>query len=111
MVVGVFYFCQSLHALGYPGNIGGGNKMELCSAESFNPSSGCGGSSVLNMGCSMTFGSSGGPWLRSWRGGNWVNSVVSGYDNTSCTGSFGQTFNGPRFTSDNIVKLCNAIGC
>ncbi|MEM8797998.1 MAG: trypsin-like serine protease [Pseudomonadota bacterium] len=102
---------QSLHALGYPGNIGGGNKMELCSAESFNPSSGCGGSSVLNMGCSMTFGSSGGPWLRSWRGGNWVNSVVSGYDNTSCTGSFGQTFNGPRFTSDNIVKLCNAIGC
>ena len=102
---------QSLHAVGYPGNIGGGNKMELCAAESFNPSSGCGGASVLNMGCSMTYGSSGGPWLRGWRGGNWVNSVVSGYDSTSCTGSFGQTFNGPRFTSDNIVALCNSIGC
>ncbi len=102
---------QSLHALGYPGNIGGGNTMELCAAESFNPSSGCGGTSVLNMGCSMTYGSSGGPWLRSWRGGNWVNGVVSGYDGTSCTGSFGQTFNGPRFTSDNIKKLCDTIGC
>lgn len=102
---------QSLHALGYPGNIGGGNTMELCAAESFNPSSSCGGTSVLNMGCSMTFGSSGGPWLRGWRGGNWVNGVVSGYDSTSCTGSFGQTFNGPRFTSDNIVKICDAIGC
>ena len=102
---------QVHHAVGYPGNIGGGNKMELCVSESFNPSSGCGGTSVLNTGCSMTFGSSGGPWVRSYRNSNWVNSVVSGYDGSSCTGSFGQTFNGPRFTSDNIVQLCNAIGC
>ncbi len=92
-------------------NIGGGNKQELCVSESFNPSSSCGGASVLNTGCSMTYGSSGGPWMRGYRGGNWVNSVVSGHDGTSCTGSFGKTFNGPRFTSDNIVALCNAIGC
>lgn len=102
---------QVHHALGFPGNIGGGNKLELCVSESFNPSSSCGGASVLNTGCSMTFGSSGGPWIRGYRGGNWVNSVVSGYDGTSCTGSFGQTFNGPRFTSANIVALCNTIGC
>lgn len=102
---------QVHHAVGYPGNIGGGNKQELCVSESFNPSSGCGGASVLNTGCSMTFGASGGPWIRHYRGGNWVNSVVSGYDGTSCTGSFGQTFNGPRFTTDNIVNVCNAIGC
>lgn len=102
---------QVHHAVGYPGNIGGGNKQELCVSESFNPSSSCGGASVLNTGCSMTYGSSGGPWMRGYRGGNWVNSVVSGHDGTSCTGSFGKTFNGPRFTSDNIVALCNAIGC
>ncbi len=102
---------QVHHAVGYPGNIGGGNKQELCVSESFNPSSGCGGSSVLNTGCSMTYGASGGPWVRNYRNGSQVNSVVSGYDSTSCTGSFGKTFNGPRFTSSNIVKVCNTIGC
>ena len=102
---------QLMHWLGYPGNLGGGNKKQLCVSESFNPSSSCGGSSVLNAGCSMTYGASGGPAVRSYRNGNWVNSVVSGYDSTSCTGSFGKTFNGPRFTSDNIVKICNSIGC
>lgn len=103
---------QVHHSIGYPGNIGGGNRMELCVSESFNPSSGCGGSSVLNTGCSMTYGASGGPWIRGYRGGpNQVNSVVSGYDNSSCTGTFGQTYNGPRFTSSNIVYVCDRIGC
>jgi hypothetical protein len=102
---------RSLHALGYPGNIGGGNLMQLCAAESFSPSAGCGGATVLNMGCNMTFGASGGPWINGYRGGNWVNSVVSGYDNASCTGTFGQTFNGPRFTTANIATLCTAQGC
>ena len=103
---------QIHHAVGYPGNIGNGNKMELCVSESFSPSGSCGGTTVLNTGCSMTYGASGGPWIRSYRdGGNWVNSVVSGYDSGSCTGSFGQTFNGPRFTSDNIAVLCNDHGC
>ncbi len=103
---------QVHHAIGYPGNIGAGNKMELCVSESFSPSGSCGGTTVLNTGCSMTYGASGGPWIRSYRnGGNWVNSVVSGYDGGSCTGSFGQTFNGPRFTTNNIVNLCNGSGC
>ena len=102
---------QVHHAVGYPGNLGGGNKKQLCVSESFSPSSGCGGASVLNTGCSMTFGASGGPWIRNYRSGNHVNSVVSGYDGTSCTGSFGRTFNGPRFTSDNIVTLCDILGC
>jgi hypothetical protein len=102
---------QEHHALGYPGNLGGGNLLELCTSESFSPSSACGGGNVLNTGCSMTFGSSGGPWIRSYRGGNWVNSVVHGYDGTTCTGTFGQTFNGARFTSGNIFTICNAAGC
>ncbi len=102
---------QVHHALGYPGNIGGGNTKQLCVSESFNPNSTCGGQTVLNTGCSMTFGSSGGPWIRHYRNGNWVNSVVSGYDSDTCTGTFGSTFNGPRFTDSNIVTLCNAHGC
>lgn len=102
---------QEHHAIGYPGNLGGGNIQELCTSESFSPSAACGGGNILNTGCSMTFGSSGGPWIRSYRGGNWVNSVVHGYDSQACTGTFGQTFNGARFTSGNIVTICNAAGC
>jgi hypothetical protein len=49
--------------------------------------------------------------VRQYRNGSWVNSVVSGYDSASCTGGFGSTFNGPRFTNGNIVTLCNAHGC
>lgn len=100
----------SQHALGYPGNIGGANTLQLCASESFSPSSGCGGSGVLNTGCPMTYGSSGGPWIRDYRTGSHVDSVVHGYDSSSCTGTFGQTFNGPRFTSGNILTLCNAQG-
>ncbi len=102
---------QEHHALGYPGNLGNGNVLELCTSESFSPSNQCGGSGVLNTGCSMTYGSSGGPWIRNYRSDNWVNSVVHGYDSQTCTGTFGKTFNGARFTSDNIVTLCNAAGC
>ena len=102
---------QEHHALGYPGNLGNANVLELCTSESFSPSSQCGGDGILNTGCSMTYGSSGGPWIRNYRSDNWVNSVVHGYDSQSCTGSFGKTFNGARFTSGNIVTLCNAAGC
>lgn len=100
------------HALGYPGNIGGGNTLQLCTAESFsNAAAGCGGTSILNMGCNMTFGSSGGPWIYRYRSGNFVNAVVHGWQSAACTGAFGTTFNGPRFTSANIVPLCTAAGC
>jgi len=102
---------QVHHALGYPGNLGNANQLELCASESFSPSGPCGGSGVLNTGCTMTFGSSGGPWIRNYRTDNWVNSVVHGYDSQACTGTFGQTFNGARFTSSNIVTLCGAAGC
>ena len=102
---------QEMHALGYPANLGNTQTLQLCTSESFSPSSSCGGDGVLNMGCSMTFGSSGGPWIRHYRSDDWVNAVVHGYDGQSCTGTFGQTFNGPRFTSGNIVTVCNAAGC
>jgi len=102
---------QELHSLGYPGNLGNAQTLELCTSETFSPKSSCGGDAVLNMGCSMTYGSSGGPWVMSYRGGDWVYATVHGYDSQSCTGTFGKTFNGPRFSSDNIVPLCSAAGC
>jgi hypothetical protein len=59
----------------------------------------------------MTYGSSGGPWIRDYRTGNHVDSVVHGCVSQSCTGTFGKTFNGASFTTNNIVTLCNAQGC
>ena len=100
---------QPMHAFGYPGNIGGANSLESCAAES-SPQLFCGGG-VLNMACSMTYGSSGGPWIRDLGSGNHVDATVHGYNGPSCTGTFGQAFDGPQFTSDNIVALCNDEGC
>ena len=69
-----------MHSLGYPGNIGGGGTLKLCTSEGYSQSSSCGGS--------------GGPWIRDYRTGNHVDSVVHGYDSTSCAGTFGITYNG-----------------
>lgn len=103
---------QHHFAFGYPGNIDSGKILETCSSESF---ANCGNGNVLATGCDMTYGSSGGPWLRVFKpfqsgAMNYVNSVVSGWDG-ACTGTFGLTFNGARFTSSNIVPLCNDEGC
>jgi V8-like Glu-specific endopeptidase len=102
---------QHHFAFGYPANISSGRYKYECSAESY---ANCGNSGVSAMGCNMTNGSSGGPWIRvfkKFQGGamNFVNSVVSGHD--SCTGTLGGSFNGARFTSSNIVPLCNDEGC
>jgi V8-like Glu-specific endopeptidase len=98
-------YVQHLHAIGYPSNLQGGLYTHICAAETFR-----GGTDVLGMGCNMTFGSSGGPWIRvyaPYRSGalNYVNSVVSG--GTPGT----NTFYGPRFSSNNIVIVCNIAGC
>ncbi len=102
---------QHHRAFGYPSNIDSGKFKYECAAESY---ANCGDLNVLAQGCSMTFGSSGGPWIRGFRmfeagAANYVNGVVSGWD--GCTGSFGQSFNAARFTSANIVPLCNDEGC
>lgn len=101
---------QPMTAFGYPGNIGGGNNLVSCTARSSAQPSSC-GSDVLNMACNMTYGSSGGPWIMDYGSGNHVNSTVHGYINQTCTGTFGQDFDGPQFTSNNILLLCNAEGC
>lgn len=96
---------QHHHAIGYPSNLNSGLYTYVCAAESFS-----GGADVLGMGCNMTFGSSGGPWIRAFAphvsgAVNQANSVVSG--GTPGT----NTFYGARFSSNNIVPLCNAQGC
>src|SRR5262245_29446566 len=101
---------QPMTAFGYPGNIGGGNNLVSCTAQSSAQPSSC-GSGVLNMACNMTYGSSGGPWIRDYGSGNHVDSTVHGYINQTCTGTFGQVFDGPQFTSNNIVLLCRDEGC
>ena len=60
----------------------------------------------------MTYGSSGGGWLdmyKPYQGGasNYVEAVVSG---SSCTGTFGHTFVGPRFSTANFDRLCAQYG-
>jgi len=101
---------QPMHAFGYPGNIGGADDLEQCAAQSSAQPGSC-GSSVLNMACNMTYGSSGGPWIKDLGSGNHVDATVHGYISQTCTGSFGQEFDGPQFTTNNIVSLCNAEGC
>lgn len=105
-----FDYYQNMHAVGYPGNLGGGQFQQVCTATGSRPPQGCERNNVLNMGCSMTYGSSGGPWILYYRNGSYVNSVVSGYDNVSCTGDFGTVFNGPRFASNNLGTLCDSPG-
>ena len=53
----------NVHALGYPGNIRDGQYLQLCTAGTSPAPAICGGSRILNMGCDMTSGSSGGPWV------------------------------------------------
>jgi len=98
---------NQLHfTLGYPSNLSTGTLYSwTCVAESFS-----GGTDVLGMGCDMTYGSSGGPWIRWFKpyqsgANNYVNSVVSG----GTPGTY--TFYGARFSSSNIVPLCTDEGC
>jgi V8-like Glu-specific endopeptidase len=101
---------QNMHAFGYPGNIGGANNLEQCAAQSSAQAASC-GSGVLNMACNMTYGSSGGPWIKDYGTGNHVDATVHGYINQTCTGTIGQAFDGPQFTTNNIALVCNAEGC
>ena len=106
-----FGYWLNLHAIGYPGNIGGGEYMELCTATTSRPPRGCDRNAVLNMGCSMTYGASGGSCSLAYRNGTYVTSVVSGYDSTTCTGEFETAFNGPLFTDGNFGALCGGDWC
>jgi len=96
-----------LHSFGYPSNLNSGRYTWTCAAESYNLY----GVDVRGMGCNMTYGSSGGPWLyrfNPYAGGsvNYAVGVVSGDPSVT-----GKSFYGPRFSSANFSPLCSAEGC
>jgi V8-like Glu-specific endopeptidase len=102
---------EHVFTYGYPSNVEGGVRQAVCASENY-PN--CGSSLVNATGCNKTFGDSGAPWIRTYRpqqagAMNFVNSVTSGHD--ACTGTFGLSYNGARFTTSNIVALCTAHGC
>ncbi len=103
-----FAYNQHLHSVGYPSNLPNGTKHTyICAAESFKA-----GTNETAKGCDMKWGSSGGPWLKNYApyeagSNNYVNSVVSRAYTTPAQ----DTFEGPRFSSSNIVPLCSWAGC
>ncbi|MBB1059502.1 trypsin-like serine peptidase [Marilutibacter spongiae] len=101
-------YVQYTYSHGYASNIST-QYTSICRGYTYSSSNE--GSDVLVQGCDMTYGSSGGGWLRNYtpnsHSGNHVNAVVSGPH----IGDFGQSYVGPRFSSSNIVPLCNAAGC
>jgi hypothetical protein len=102
-------YIRNLTSFGYASNISQ-LYTSACAAESY--SANCEGTDVLVKGCNMTYGSSGGGWIdmyKPYEGGasNYVEAVVSG---PSCTGTFGNTFVGPRFSTANFGQLCAAYG-
>ena len=82
---------------------GAAQYLRSCTAESFQQTT-----DTLGSGCYYGRGISGGPWLRDYKA-----TYVSGYVNSVNSGLFFGTQNnyGARFTSNNIVVLCNASGC
>ncbi|NJO16362.1 MAG: S1 family peptidase [Thioploca sp.] len=99
-------YVNHLHAIGYADELSRHYSM-ICAAESL-PREEV-GINILGMGCDMTFGSSGGPWIKDYSpyeySGNYITSVVSGGV------PWIPTFYGARFTSNNIVPLCQIAGC
>jgi hypothetical protein len=104
-----FPYVRNLTSFGYASNLST-QYTSACAAESY--FAGCQGTDVLVKGCNMTFGSSGGGWVDVYKpfesgSNNYVEGVVSG---PSCTGTFGNTFVGPRFSSANLGVLCGTYG-
>lgn len=74
-----------------------------CTAESFQQAT-----DVLGMGCQYGRGVSGGSWLKDYKA-----NYPSGYVNAVNSGLYigAPNLYGPRFSSGNIVLICNATGC
>ena len=116
-------YTRHVFNLGYPWQdytgswltLGQGAYLRLCSAETFQQAS-----DVRGMGCNWGGGISGGPWfdnstvnsLTYGTNGYWPGRV-SGYVTGVNSGIFtnAQNIYAGRFTSNNIIPLCNVRGC
>lgn len=103
-------YTQLIFTNGYPGAKQSGKFGYMCVAETFNA-----GTDIMEMGCDSGPGHSGGPWIKNFvpqvsGAMNYVNNVMSYYYTSGSKA--GNTMGAARFSSDNIVILCNsAPGC
>ena len=105
-----FGYDRHFYNLGYPGrnynNVtipNAGKYLHACVAES-----GLYATDIRRMGCNMGPGISGGPWLANYAL-NRVQGNVSGVNSGIFIGQ--QNAYGARFSSANIVPICNATAC
>ena len=77
--------------------------LRSCTSESYKQTT-----DTVGGGCYYGRGISGGPWLRKYKA-NYASGNVNSVNSGLFIGS--QNIYGPRFTSNNIVTICNATGC
>lgn len=104
-------YVQHVHNMGYPFNnyqnnsvTDAGKYLRLCANETFQQAT-----DVLGGGCNWGPGISGGPWTISYDPFDPVTTYVASVNSGLFIGT--QNLYGARFTSGNIVTLCNAAGC
>jgi V8-like Glu-specific endopeptidase len=95
------YYIQNYHNFGYASNISS-LYTSICTAESFYQTT-----NTRGMGCDMTYGASGGPWILGFAPfQSGANNYVAGVNSGIFIGV--QNIYGPQFTANNIGILCNA---
>lgn len=103
-------YINNFHTLGYPWQntslqnlTNAGKFLRLCTAESFGQTT-----DTMGMGCNWGPGISGGPWMFSYAPG-----FVQGYVDSVNSGLYigYQNLYGIRFSSNNIIPICNVAGC
>lgn len=102
-----FGYNQLIVTIGYPGSKNAGKFSYVCIAETFQN-----GTDIMEMGCDSGPGHSGGPWIKNFTPNisgavNYANNVMSYYYTSGAKA--GNTMGAARFSSDNIVILCNAV--
>lgn len=106
-----FGYIQNVNNLGYPFRdynlnllTNAGKHLRLCGNETFQQAT-----NVMGGGCNWGPGISGGPWVVSYDPFDPVTSYVDVVNSGLFSGQ--QNLYGGRFTSSNIVVLCNSAGC
>lgn len=97
-------YVQNVRTIGYPQKFYGGKYSWICQSSTIFKAV-----DIMEMGCNSGGGHSGGPWIRGFGSSNIVNNVMS-YE--SVAGNPYKIMGAARFSSYNIVPLCNlAPGC
>lgn len=98
-------YSQYVRTIGYPQKFYNGQYSWICESSTIQA-----GTDIMQMGCNSGPGHSGGPWIRGFGSTNQINNVMS-YEVTDGP-LMGRHMGAARFSSNNIVVLCNlAPGC